>query len=154
MTGNTVREEGMTCSEGLQVGFEPSVAAARTEPLYVGGTLCQLSYLVSDSVFLCVYFVVCTHYVFGLVYTSAFYSNLFYFVLFCSILFYSILFLSMHCPSLRSSEAFSYTPNLTTCHWVINIQMTCSYPVIGALKCHQMLRNHHLQISNSASSGK
>lgn len=31
--------------------------------------------------------------------------------------------------------------------------MTCRYLVNGALKCHQMLRNHHLQISNPASSG-
>lgn len=30
--------------------------------------------------------------------------------------------------------------------------MTCRYLVIGALKCHQMLKNHHLQISNPASS--
>lgn len=39
------------------------------------------------------------------------------------------------------------------CHWGINIQMTCRYLVIRAFKCHQMLRNHHLQISNPASSG-
>lgn len=32
--------------------------------------------------------------------------------------------------------------------------MTRSYPVIGTPKCHQMLKNHHLQISNPLSSGK
>lgn len=35
--------------EGLRVGIESWVAAARTEPLYVGATLYQLSYSVPHS---------------------------------------------------------------------------------------------------------
>lgn len=78
------------------------------------------------------------------------------FCLFYSIPFYSTLFYASNhiYPTLGSNEAFSHTPNLTTCHWVINIQMTCTYSVIRTPKCHQMLKIHHLQIRNPVSAGK
>ena len=37
MKGERERErEGMTCSKGTQVGVEPTAAAARSKPLYMG----------------------------------------------------------------------------------------------------------------------
>ncbi len=37
-------KEGMTCSKEPQSGIEPDVAGARTNPLYMGHLLYQLSY--------------------------------------------------------------------------------------------------------------
>ncbi len=44
-TGNGGDREGMTCSTGPQGGIEPTVGAARTQPLYMRRPLYLVSYL-------------------------------------------------------------------------------------------------------------
>ena len=38
-----VEREGMTCCKGPRGGIEPLAAAARSQPLYMGCLLCQVS---------------------------------------------------------------------------------------------------------------
>lgn len=51
MTGKGMRKEDMTSSRGPRVGLEHSAAAARTQPIYVGYMLYQLSYCDACIVF-------------------------------------------------------------------------------------------------------